>query len=233
MPIPGSSRKARPLPLQAGDHLGASEFIRRYEAAGDGVRAELINGIVYLMSPSHLEAHGKPDSLISMWLSHYAAFTPSVEHAVGPTVKLSRGDVPEPDGLLFVRPEAGGDCRITADDYLSGAPEFVVEVSASSASYDSREKRDMYLRAGVREYVVWRTYDEAVDWFVLQDDEYACLEPDPEGVLRSPTLPGLWLNTQALLAHDRRGVLDTLEAGLQARNATPTGEHRPEAEPTP
>ncbi len=209
--------RVKRIPLEAGDHLGASEFLRRYEASGDQVKAELINGIVYIMFPAHFEAHGKPDSIISMWLSHYAAFTPSVEHATGPTVKLSRIDVPQPDSLLFLKPEAGGECRITADDYISGAPEFVVEVAATSASYDLREKLEAYLRAGVREYVVWRTYDEAVDWFVLREDAYARFEPDAEGIVRSPNLPGLWLNTKALLAQDRQAILRTLEEGLAAR----------------
>ena len=224
VPSPAPGRKSRILPLQAGDHLGASEFLRRYEAAGDQVKAELVNGVVYIMFPAHFEAHGKPDSIISMWLSHYAAFTPSVEHAAGPTVKLSRIDVPEPDSLLFVRPEVGGNCRITPDDYIAGAPEFVVEVSASSASYDSREKLEAYLRAGVREYLVWRTYDEAVDWFVLGEDDYIRLEPDAEGILRSPHLSGLWLDTRALLAHDRPGILRTLDEGLKAREPRQEGQ---------
>jgi Uma2 family endonuclease len=204
-------------PLQAGDHLSASEFLRRYEAVGDGVQAELINGVVYIILPAHFEAHGRPDSIIAMWLSHYAAMNPSVEHATAPTVKLSRLDVPQPDNLLFLKPEAGGNCRITPDDYLVGAPEFVAELSATSASYDLREKWQAYLRAGVREYLIWRTYDQAVDWFVLRDDEYVRPEPDCHGVLRSPHLPGLWLNTKALLAQNRREVLLTLDEGLKAR----------------
>jgi Uma2 family endonuclease len=203
--------------MQAGDHLSASEFLRRYEAAGEDVKAELINGVVYIMLPAHFEAHGKPDSIISMWLSHYAAFTASVEHATAATVKLSRLDVPQPDSLLFVKAEALGNCRVTPDDYLVGAPEFVAEISASSASNDSREKLQAYLRAGVREYLIWRTYDQTVDWFVLREDEYVRFEPDGEGILRSPHLPGLWLNTKALLAHERREVLRSLDEGLKAR----------------
>jgi hypothetical protein len=77
VPSPAPASKARPLPLQAGDHLSASGFLRRYEAAGDQVQAELIDGVVYIMLPAHFEAHGKPDSILSMWLSHYAAFTSS------------------------------------------------------------------------------------------------------------------------------------------------------------
>ncbi len=215
--------RLKPIPLEAGDHLRASEFLRRYEASGDKVKAELVNGIVYIMFPEHFEAHGKPDSIISMWLSHYAAFTPSAEHATGATVKLSRIDVPQPDSLLFLKPEAGGGCRVTADDYISGAPEFVAEVAATSASYDLREKLEAYLRAGVREYAVWQIYDEAVDWFVLREGAYARVEPDAEGIVHSPNLPGLWLNTKALLAHDRQAILRTLDEGLKAREPRLTG----------
>ena len=213
--------KIRPIPLHAGDHLSASEFLRRYRAAGQNVEAELVNGVVYIMLPAHFEAHGKPDSIMGMWLAHYAAFTSSIEHASGSSVKLSRIDVPQPDSLIFVKPEAGGGCRITKDDYLEGAPEFVAEVSATSASYDCREKLEAYLRAGVREYLVWRTYDGEVDWFVLREDEYVRLEPNSNGVLRSPFLPGLWLKTNALLTHDRRGVLQTLDEGIRSREADP------------
>jgi Uma2 family endonuclease len=169
------------------------------------------------MLGAHFEAHGKPESIISMWLAHYAAFTPSVDHATGTSVKMSRIDVPQPDSLLFVKPEAGGQCRVTADDYLLGAPEFVAEVAASTASYDSHEKLQAYLRAGVREYLIWRTYDQAVDWLVLRDAEYVQLKSGADRIFRSPHLPGLWLDSKALIAHDRLGVLKTLDQGLKAR----------------
>lgn len=214
-----SADPAKVVPLLAGDHLSASEFLRRYSAARENVEAELVNGVVYIMLPTHFEAHGKPDSIISLWLGHYAAFTPRVEHALGSSVKLSRIDVPQPDSLLFVKAEAGGKCRVSEDDYLEGAPEFVAEISATSASYDCREKLGAYLRAGVREYLVWRTYDRELDWFVLREDDYTRLEADPNGVLRSPFLSGLWLNTKALFLHDRRGVLQTLDEGLRSRDA--------------
>lgn len=58
-----------------------------------------------------------------------------------------------------------------------------------------------------------------MDWFVLKYDEYVRLEPDSEGVLRSPHLARPCLDTKALLAHDRRSILTTLELGLQDRDA--------------
>ncbi len=41
-----------------------------------------------------------------------------------------------PDAFLRLEPKAGGRSRITADDYVEGPPELIVEIAASSAAYD-------------------------------------------------------------------------------------------------
>jgi len=48
-----------------------------------------------------------------------------------------------------------------------------------------------------------------------QSDEYRLLQPCPDGVLRSRTFPGLWLDTAALLAEDGAALLKMLQEGLQ------------------
>ena len=53
------------------------------------------------------------------------------------------------------RPEPDGLTRVNADGCLAGPPELMVEVAASSASIDLRDKRRAYCRNGVREYLVW------------------------------------------------------------------------------
>jgi hypothetical protein len=92
----------------------------------------------------------------------------------------------------------------------------VVEVAASSVSFDVREKLASYRRSSVREFVVWRTEDEVVDWWMLADDEYRPLPAQADGILRSRTLPGLWLDVQALLAGDGPTVMAKLQEGLQS-----------------
>ncbi len=42
---------------------------------------------------------------------------------------------------------------------MAGAPELVVEVASSRASYDLHSTFHVYRRNGVREYVVWRVLD--------------------------------------------------------------------------
>ncbi len=92
----------------------------------------------------------------------------------------------------------------------------MVEIADSSTSLDLGPKRQAYAEAGVREYVVWRTLDGAIDWFVLRDGTVVPLTPDLSGVVRSAAFPGLWLNVPAALRHDTMAILATLRQGLQS-----------------
>ncbi len=74
--------------------------------------------------------------------------------------------MPQPDAYLRILPECGGQATVGSDSYVLGAPDLVAEVAASSASYDLHEKLRAYQRNGVREYIVWRTRDQAFDWFI-------------------------------------------------------------------
>jgi hypothetical protein len=74
----------------------------------------------------------------------------------------------------------------------------------------------VYRRNGVREYLVWRVLDRAVDWFVLRAGQYERLTPDPEGLLHSEAFPGLWLDVTALLEGDVAGVLAAVQRGLSS-----------------
>ena len=201
-------------PLETGDSLGAGEFLRRYEAMPDVKKAELIEGTVYRPSPVRL-VHGAPDSLIQTWLGSYAARTPGTQAAGNVTVRLDPENVPQPDALLRILPECGGQTRLDAAGYLFGPPELIVEVAASSVAIDLHDKLRAYRRAGVREYLVWRTLERQFDWFVLEQDEYRSNAADSQGVIRSPHFPGLALAVDALLNHDAAKVLDVLHANLQ------------------
>src|SRR5687767_15061926 len=101
-------------PLENGAHLGASEFLRRYEGMPELKKAELVNGIVYMGSPVRSDQHGEPEGLIQGWLCNYAIATPGVRHATNSTIRLGPDDVPQPDGLLRILPECGGQSRLDA-----------------------------------------------------------------------------------------------------------------------
>ena len=189
---------ARIPQLESGDSLSRDEFERRYFAMPNCKKAELIEGIVYMPSPVSYENHGGPHCKIITWLGVYSANTPGISAGDNSTVRLDLTNEPQPDVVMFSEPQFGGAVKIV-NGYIEGSPELVVEVSASSVSIDMHAKRRVYLRNGVKEYIVWRVQDGALDWFVLRNTEYANLLPDAAGILRSETFPGLWLKASGTL----------------------------------
>lgn len=203
-------------PLQNGDRLTRAEFERRYTAMPELKKAELIEGVVYMPSPVRLHRHGEPHAQILVWLGSYQALTKGVIAADNASARLDLDNEPQPDALLMIDPERGGQARISDDDYVEGAPELVVEVGSSTVGIDLNLKLHVYRRSGVREYVVWRVLDRKIDWFVLRDGEFIRLDPDHKGHYRSTTFPGLWLDPTALVEGDMIGVLDVVRQGLAA-----------------
>ncbi len=200
--------------LENGDRLTRAEFERRYEAMPHLKKAELIEGVVYVPSPVRVDRHGSQTADVLAWLGQYRALTPGVQTGDNSTVRLDLDNEPQPDALLRILPEHGGQSRTSDDGYVEGAPELLVEVASSSASYDLHAKLHVYRRNGVREYLVWRVLDEAIDWFVLREGQFEPLEPGPDGILRSEVFPGLWLDPRALLGNDLKTVLQVLQQGV-------------------
>jgi Uma2 family endonuclease len=202
------------LPLENGDRLTRHEFERRYQATGHIKKAELIEGVVYVASPLRFEPHAEPHGQIITWLGVYHAFTPRVRLGDNATVRLDMDNEPQPDAMLRLDESVGGRSRISDDGYVEGAPELIVEVAASSASYDLGNKLNVYRRNQVQEYLVWQVYDQRLDWFRLSQGEYVLLQPDTDGIVRSEVFPGLWLAVPALLEGNLAQVLSVLQLGL-------------------
>jgi Uma2 family endonuclease len=201
-------------PLEPGDRLTRTEFERRYTAMPHLKKAELIEGIVYMPSPVRLKRHSNPHFHLVTWLGVYQSQTPGVIGGDNSTARLDLDNEPQPDALLMIDPECGGQARISDDDYIEGAPELVAEIASSSASFDAHTKLHVYRRNAVREYLLWRILDKEFDWFTLHEGEYRRLTPGEDGRVRSHVFPGLWLDVPALLRSDLATVLAALQRGL-------------------
>ena len=202
-------------PLQHGDRLSRDEFERRYDRMHGVKKAELIEGVVHMPSPVRFESHGSPHADLVWWLNHYRVFTRGLKVGDNSTVRLDLGNEPQPDVLLCIMPSHGGQAGVSHDDYLEGGPELVAEISASTEAIDLNQKFESYRRNDVREYIVWRVLEEAIDWFVLRNGQYERLEA-VDGVLRSPLFSGLWLDVAAMVGGDLVAVLETLQSGLSS-----------------
>jgi Uma2 family endonuclease len=209
---PGRTRLA---PLRNGEHLSRAEFERRWEATPDLRHAELIEGIVFMTPPisaSHSAAHER----LHHWLGVYARHTPGVRALISPSLRLDLRNEFQPDSVLRLDHPSRGRSRVAADGLLEGAPELVVEIALSSADYDAHEKRDVYERQGVQEYLLWLVREARCLWWALQNGVYTPLPSRAKGVTRSQVFPGLWLDLRALVAGDERRVASVLTRGLNS-----------------
>lgn len=204
-------------PLENGDRLTREEFHRRYEAMPENVKAELIGGIVYMSSPVRVKNHGEPHSVMMSCLGTYFLATKGVKLLDNATFIVDENYEPQPDAVLRIDEKHGGKSWVNEDDYLEGSPELVVEIAASTASYDLHDKFEIYERKGIQEYIVWRVLDEQIDWFELETGSYVRLASNRQGVIESRVFPGLRLNVKAMLDEDLPQVSSDLQKGLQSK----------------
>lgn len=201
-------------PLRNGDHLDRVEFERRYEAMPEGTKAELIDGVVYMAAAVRAEEHATPHAAVMFWLTNYWARTAGTRACDNASIRLDMDNMPQPDALLMIEADCGGHATIDADGYITGGPELVCEVAASTVSMDRNTKLRQYRSNGVREYVLWRVEQDALDWFVLRGGQYDQVGPGADGLHRSEVFPGLWLDAPALLRLDLLRVFDVLQQGV-------------------
>jgi Uma2 family endonuclease len=201
-----------PVELHSGDRMTRDEFHRLYEQAPESFKAELIGGIVYVASPLKL-SHGRPHALLAAVLVAYVARTPGTQVSDNTTVLLGDDGEPQPDLFLRILPECGGQSTTTADDYIQGAPELIVELAHASHAIDLHAKKDMYATYGGLEYLVACLQEQQLRWFDLAGGKE--LNAGESDVIRVGVFPGLWINGPALFANDIAQMMATLEQGLR------------------
>jgi Uma2 family endonuclease len=197
--------------LHNGDRLRSDEFLRRYDRMPDLKEAELVEGTVFMGSPASYINHSRPDSLLQTWIGVYISQHPELEGGPNATVVLDTSTVVQPDLVLFRRQ---GSVKQYEQKLLTGVPEMVVEIAASSVSLDAGAKLVVYEKHRMQEYIVWRVLDGELDiWrYSPETKSFEASYPDEDGLWSSQTFPGLVLDVPAALRYDRAAVLKPLLA---------------------
>jgi Uma2 family endonuclease len=142
-----------------------------YMGWDDDERWELINGVAYNMSPAPTTKHQDIVLKISSQLLSRLKGKPCKPFIAPVDVVLSDDDVVQPD--VFVVCDAS---KITPKN-IQGAPNFVAEIlSPSTSRKDLREKKALYERAGVAEYLVLDPLELYAQLFRLDNGKYAAGE---------------------------------------------------------
>ncbi|MBI2060415.1 MAG: Uma2 family endonuclease [Nitrospirae bacterium] len=136
----------------------------------DGNRHEIIEGEHY-MSPAPETQHQRIIVKLARLMGNHLERSGQGEILVAPTdVVLSDTNVVQPD-LIYVSKE---NARIITKANIRGVPDLIVEVlSPGSAKRDQSLKKDLYARAGVKEYWIVDPAKRAVDVFRLGKSGYS------------------------------------------------------------
>lgn len=136
-----------------------------YMSWSDDERWELIDGQAFSMSPAPTIKHQTIAGEFYTQLKQKLKGKSCVPFIAPVDVVLSDVDVVQPDVLVVCDKN-----KITKKN-IQGAPDLVVEVlSPATALKDMREKKSLYQRLGVREYIVIHPPEAYVQRFFLDDD---------------------------------------------------------------
>lgn len=103
-------------------------------------------------------------------------------------VKFDDGNIFQPD-ILYISAERKKDL---IKDRIERAPDLVMEIlSPSNAYYDLRQKKDIYGKYGVKEYIIIDPVEKVAELYALKDGRYYLHQKATgDEVLNSLVLPG-------------------------------------------
>ncbi len=137
----------------------------------DDERWEIIGGEAYAMTPAPTLKHQDVSGNIFAKFKEFFRGKPCKPFYAPTDVVLDDENVVQPDVLVVC------DRNKMTDANIQGAPDLIVEVlSPSTGLKDKREKKALYERFGVREYLVVDPEHEMVERFVLSGGHYGCEE---------------------------------------------------------
>ena len=164
----------------------------------DGQRYEIIDGEL-IGTPAPTMDHQRVVGRLYRLLDDYAPRVEGGEVAFAPfAVRLGHFDAVEPD-LVFL---TAARPRVPIDESsIDYAPDLVVEViSPSSRRIDRVRKMALYARSGVSECCIADSMERILVVNLLQSEEYVQVAPGSAGMIASPTLPGLRVDSSEVFS---------------------------------
>ena len=160
-----------------------------YMMLEEGAPFQLINNDL-VMAPAPIPEHQVISRRITIAMSNFLGDKVDDGFLVySPMdVKLDEGNIFQPD-VLYVAPERKEQI---VKDRVEGAPDIVIEIlSPSNAYYDLVQKKDIYEKYGVREYIIFDPIADTASLYAIKDGVYYLHQKTQANeLLNSLVLPG-------------------------------------------
>ena len=176
--------------------LKERKTVKDYEALPEGVPYQLIDGEL-VMSPAPNPFH--QELLKRIFLRFYKVIEETEKGKVlfaHIDVYLDEENAFQPDLVVLLKDSLG---KIT-EKGVEGAPDMVVEVlSPSTAYYDLRKKKEVYEKAGVKEYWIVDPDMEEVEVYVNEGGNFRIFsKAKKQGRVRSSLIRNLEIELKDL-----------------------------------
>jgi len=138
----------------------------------DGKRYEIIEGVVYNMSPAPYRRHQRISGELHRQFANYLLGKECEVYAAPFDVRLPVGEEADEDINSVVQPDLVVVCDLKKldDRGCKGAPDLAIEVvSPFSADRDRKIKKELYQRAGVKEYWLVDYDQNIVEVYLLNE----------------------------------------------------------------
>jgi Uma2 family endonuclease len=138
---------------------------QEYQKLPEGVRLEILDGVVYDMAASPSAKHQRVVLNFGEVVNRHFRGKGCTPFIAPMDVVLDDINVVEPDVFIVC------DSNKITEANIKGAPDLIVEVlSPSTGVRDRRSKKKLYQNHGVREYLIASPMEETVERFYLKQD---------------------------------------------------------------
>ncbi|MHB8126302.1 MAG: Uma2 family endonuclease [Desulfitobacteriaceae bacterium] len=158
---------------QPAERKGKQYTYQDYLHWNDEERWEIVDGIVYNMTPAPSRRHQEILGELFRQFSNYLADKPCKVYIAPFDVRLPESGVTDREITTVVQPDLTVVCDpLKLDDRgCLGAPDLVIEVlSSETAKKDLTVKLDLYERTGVKEYWIVHPIDETLMIFMINEN---------------------------------------------------------------
>lgn len=147
-----------------------SNAIEVFRLLPEGTRAEVLNNILY-MSPSPFYQHQKISAFLIVKIGQFVLENESGEffHAPFDVYLEEQQSAVQPD-IFFI--SNANRKIIKGDGYIHGAPDLIIEILSSDENRDRKLKKEIYEKAGVKEYFIVEPKTKMTEAYLLKNKKY-------------------------------------------------------------
>ncbi len=149
-----------------------------------------------------------------MCINKYRVLTPGLYACINACF-LIKGQVLNPDFLVMINAGPNKQCNVDYEKNLFvGPPNFILEIHEDLNSDYLQKRKHLFASSGVQEYLIVNESTTTVEWNRLVGDHFEQINPDEDGIIKSTSLPGLWISVNAIINNDLFTIMACIEHGV-------------------